>query len=81
MTEVVGVEYRSFVGVGYHLMYPVGYIFQSLISYYYRDWHTLMVRTKSRCFCDVRKIFHAVRRINSEKSSEQIIFRHFLPFS
>lgn len=43
VTEIVGPKQRAYVSIGHHIFYPVGYIFQSLLAYYWRDWHDLML--------------------------------------
>jgi len=41
--ELTSVKWRTVFGIGYQIFFPIGYIIQSLIAYYWRDWHDIML--------------------------------------
>ena len=41
--EIVGSEWRTFVGIGYQIGYAVGYMLWSAVAYLYKDWQQMQV--------------------------------------
>ena len=42
--EITDLKHRSFYGIFYQMFFVFGYILQTLLAYYWRNWHYLMVK-------------------------------------
>lgn len=41
--EIVGVKYRTLIGVGFQIAFALGYAIWSGIAYRWRDWHQMQL--------------------------------------